>query len=251
MKYVIDSNTLTDIADAIREEGFTFTEHPEIYTEDMANRIRTLQTGELPIGENGVFSVKGIASVDVNVPSYPEPTDSTNITENGTYNVKDFAEAIVNVSGGGGQTFPFEIKSGEITFDTDTYAYRNISGESDVWYSINHGLSGTPDLFVMWQTSTRQTRAMGIEFIDLSPLLQPNTADGSRAYRISRIGISYSGTGVLLSRVETGPTYAFPCVVTDETSVSIAYNDGNTAGSNARKAFFPENSTYNWIAIKR
>lgn len=99
-KYVIDSSTLTDIANAIREENTWIFD--EIPTEQMSTEIRNLQNGHLDIGQNGTYNVKGMGSVDVAVPSYPEPTGSTTITENGTYNVKDFAEALVNVAGGGG-----------------------------------------------------------------------------------------------------------------------------------------------------
>lgn len=88
-----------DIADSIRAKtGKNGTMTPEEMPGEIEVGLAKKPEGSLSITENGTsIDVSEKATVDVNVPGYPEPTGTKNITTNGTHDVKDFASADVNV----------------------------------------------------------------------------------------------------------------------------------------------------------
>lgn len=106
-KYIIDSDTLVDLANAIREKTG---ETEQIEGIDMPAKVRSIETidanlGEKTITENGTYlpsddEVDGYSSVTVNVPEKEMSTKT--ITENGTYSAEDddvdgYSEVTVNV----------------------------------------------------------------------------------------------------------------------------------------------------------
>ena len=105
--YSISSDTLTGLADAVRElTGESGTLSPA----DMINGIEghvcpspTIQS--LSVTQNGEYTapsgVDGYSPVSVSVPGIV-PSGSQTVTENGTYDVTSLAEMVINVSGGGG-----------------------------------------------------------------------------------------------------------------------------------------------------
>lgn len=129
-KYIIDKDSLTGIANAVRDKlgvgkattdpqtgDIVYPEGKGYYIEtvsgvkkpipysvaDIKNNIKdywSIPEGSLNISANGTYDVTNKTEAVVNVPN--PSTGSLEITENGTYDVTDKASAIVNVSSGGG-----------------------------------------------------------------------------------------------------------------------------------------------------
>lgn len=111
--YSISSDTLTGLADAVRE--LTGTSAP-LSPDDMIDGIEghvcpSPTINPLSVTQNGTYTapsgVDGYSPVSVSVPGIV-PTGSQTVTENGTYDVTALAQMIVSVSGGGGSGLEYE-----------------------------------------------------------------------------------------------------------------------------------------------
>ena len=99
-KYIIDKDSLTGIADAVRNKLGESTSYSIDDIQDKITNYWSIPDGSLDISANGTYDVTTKASAVVNVPN--PSTGSLEIIENGTYDVTDKASAVVNVPSGGG-----------------------------------------------------------------------------------------------------------------------------------------------------
>lgn len=137
---IIDTSTLTDIADAIRGKlGVQTTYKPS----EMPEAIESISGG-------------GIT-----------PTGTKSITENGTYDVSTFASAEVNVPTGGGG-FPTKVKDITVTMDADysQSSYLSVSLEPLAQCAILVMADSVPSppssgYIAMWWSQGRITSSTG------------------------------------------------------------------------------------------
>ena len=73
----------------------------------------------------------------------------------------DFPQRILDIPSGDGGDLPFDITAGSFTLSEDYNIYTAKDGSVDNKYSIEHGLSKTPDMFFMWNTKTDVTISLG------------------------------------------------------------------------------------------
>lgn len=94
-----------DIANAIRSKtGENGTMTAEEMPSKIGNNLAKKPAGSLNITANGNnIDVTTKATVNVNVPTYPQPSGTTYIYDNGYHNVSGYAQAYVEVSSGGGE----------------------------------------------------------------------------------------------------------------------------------------------------
>ena len=117
-----------DIADAIRSKtGENGTMTPEEMPSKIENDLAKKPAGSLNITANGNnIDVTTKATVNVSVPTYPEPSGTTYIYDNGYHNVYGYAEAYVDVSSGGGEYTEQWEKLITLTYSTDGGAHVSI-----------------------------------------------------------------------------------------------------------------------------
>lgn len=72
----------------------------------------------------------------------------------------DFPKRILDIPSCGSD-LPFDITAGSFTLSEDYNIYTAEDGSIDNKYSIEHGLSKTPDMFFMWNTKTDITILLG------------------------------------------------------------------------------------------
>lgn len=100
IKYEVDGDDLTSIADKIRAKGGTsaLLEFPQGY-KDAVDAIQTgiTPTGTKNISTNGTHDVTNYASANVQVPASAVDSGTKTINSNGTHDVVGYASANVNV----------------------------------------------------------------------------------------------------------------------------------------------------------
>lgn len=198
--YSISSDTLTGLADAVRQLNGT---SAPLSPDDMINGIEghvcpspTIQS--LSVTQNGVYTapsgVDGYSPVTVNVPGIV-PSGSQTVTENGTYDVTALAEMVVNVSGGGGGGASNVVIG---TFKSAT------NGAIDI--NLDYSGTGYPiavHIFVSGSVSTLHQYAVASVAViktnmDTTPSYSQTDADkynGALRYRGTTSG-SYSQSGI-------------------------------------------------------
>lgn len=139
-----------DIADAIRSKtGENGTMTPEEMPSKIGNDLAKKPAGSLNITANGNnIDVTTKATVNVSVPTYPEPSGTTYIYDNGYHNVYGYAEAYVDVSSGGGEYTEQWEKLITLTYSTDGGAHVSIGSRTstgDVW------VTGDDDYYIVFQ----------------------------------------------------------------------------------------------------
>ena len=111
----------------------------------------------------------------------------------------DFPQRILDIPSGGGGDLPFDITAGSFTLSEDYNIYTAEDGSVDNKYSIEHGLSKTPDMFFMWNTKTDVTILLGtIVYAYRFPYVRKfNTypATNSNMERVSSSGGATATTG--------------------------------------------------------
>ena len=119
----------------------------------------------------------------------------------------DFPQRILDIPSGGSD-LPFDITAGSFTLSEDYNIYTAKDGSVDNKYSIEHGLSKTPDMFFMWNTKTDVTILLGtIAYAYRFPYVRKfNTypATNNNMERVSSSGGATATTG----SIELNDTHA-------------------------------------------